>query len=161
MDKLGSRFCAKSCLDFAQSKLNELDNICDPIIPRGMDIHCFGMKKVGKGWKTISYFWSNTGVLYPYDAKLESVLSQHSTLSKIKDDFAVSEPNNYVICVIEGNLMAPSELYQLIIECQTDEQRDIVNQILRTHHGLNFTCLLKYVWIDQIPANELKVLLEY
>lgn len=146
-------------INVIESKLSELDKLQDPILPQGIDIHCFEMKKVGKGWKTMNYNWHNNGILDPYI--IEQVLPQHSTLSKIRKDFVVTLPNHYVICVIDGNLVAPSCIFQLIVECRNQNQYNEVVNILQDQPGLNSNCLLEYKWVDEIPSSVLKSLLEY
>lgn len=143
-----------------KDKLSELDSLKDPLIPKGVDIHIFEMKKCGKGWKTMGYEWSNTGIIDPYRANSDLILKEHATLSKIKKNFEWEEKNAVVTCTIDGHLTAPSTIFQLIIECNNISQECIIS-ILKENIGLNFTCLLQYKWVDEIDQNILKKLLEF
>ena len=149
----------------------ELNELQDPTLPKNIDIHCFEMKKAGKGWKTVGYVWSNTGILDPYQTSSESVLKNHGTLAKIKADFVCPKSydaprkslpcDNYFACAIDGHLTAPSTIFQLIVECQSSAEFEAVRQILTLNQGLNYTCLLNYTWVDQISPGEVKRLMEF
>lgn len=144
-----------------RDKLNELDSIKDPNLPKGINIHIFEMKKCGKGWKTLGYEWSNTGIIDPYRANSDLILKEHATLSKIKKSFESNEPFvTNMTCVIDGHLTAPSTIFQLLVECDNTQQEQILS-ILKENSGLNFTCLLQYKWADEIEQNVLKKLLEF
>ena len=138
---------------------NTLDTLADPILPPGLNVHCFEMKKIGKGFKTINYEWHNTGVVFNYTGN-DQILSQHTTLTKIKNDFCSKNDDTLFTCVIDGNLQAPSQIIQLIVECGSLEMKQQVSELLKPGLGLNFECL-SYAWVDQLPQDVLQKLKEF
>jgi hypothetical protein len=127
-------------------KLHNYDCITKPILPKNIDIYCFEMKKVSYGWKTVAANWNRLGYISPDQCKPDNVLSVHSTLSKIKQDF-IGE--YYVRFPALYNVTSPPLIYQVIIECETLEESENVRKILRESYIENsFEFMLKYSYVS-------------
>jgi hypothetical protein len=136
----------------------QCDNIINPIIPKNIDINCFEMKKVNFGWKTIAYNWNRSGYIIPDQCNPNNVLKEHSTLTKIKNDF-IGE--YYIRFVIDYpiRVTAPSTIYQVIIECETLKENEDVRKILQENKDrLSFSLMLEYEYVNDIPIDVLKTL---
>ena len=133
----------------------------DAIIPKNIDINCFEMKKVNFGWKTIAYSWNRSGYIIPDRCNSNIVLKEHSTLTKIKNDF-IGEYYVRFVALMGYHLTAPSTIYQVIIECETQEESENVRKILQKNKDhLSFSFMLEYEYVNDIPIDILKKLLEF
>ena len=141
------------------NQLYELEKMSDPMLPRGVNIHCFEMQKKGRGWKTLSYEQHRNGNLCNYSGTKTAILNNHTTLSCIKKDFFdVSNNNLYV--VLDGNMSAPSQIFQIVIECRTTDEKNNVSDILQHNKGLNFE-VLECEWVDHLTCEQIKKLKMY
>ena len=135
----------------------------DAIIPKNIDINCFEMKKVNFGWKTIAYSWNRSGYIIPDRCNSNIVLKEHSTLTKIKNDFIGEYYVRFVALMgYPIRVTAPSTIYQVIIECETQEESENVRKILQKNKDhLSFSFMLEYEYVNDIPIDILKKLLEF
>jgi hypothetical protein len=135
---------SKKNLDqFIEGQLDKSNELEDPVLPYGINVYCYEMKKIGRGWKTLSQEWSNTGSICNYKGVSDDhVLKGYETLSKIKD----KHDGTYTVpFVVDGNLCAPSMIFQIIVDCRSIEEKTKVLEILTgTHKGMNYTTMLQY-----------------
>jgi 6-phosphogluconolactonase (cycloisomerase 2 family) len=139
-----------------KQKMDELESLENPTFPLGTNIHIYELIKKGRGWSVLSYRWNNVGRLDPYnDDDIVERPKNYNTLTQIKKNYGVGNIN----FVIDGNLYAPSSLFQVIIECDENQKSEII-EILSKKKGEMYTCL-SYEWLDEIPNNKMKDLKSY
>ena len=128
-------------------------NLIKPILPQNIDIYCFEMRKVNYGWKTIASNWNRFGYITPDQCKPDNTLSVHSTLSKIKQDL---DGEHYIRFPAINRVTYPSDIYQVIIECETLEESENIRKILREFNSKDnhnsFQFMLDYEYVNQIPC---------
>lgn len=116
-------------------------------------VHWFQMKKISKGWTTKSYYRelnrldcplrSNNGGFPPSE--------RFKSLCYIKKHFGRSQ---IFSLVVNGHLMAPSIVYQVVIEnCTASLAGNLVQCIQKCNNGKGLTHDIhyNYAWVEDIP----------
>ena len=121
------------------------------------------MGKKGRGFKTEEYRTSYRKVHNYYTETSDILLEApkgYETLGGIKKGF-VNDKLAF-ICVVEGNLTAPTTLIQLIVECETLEQLNTVKQhYTEKPEYIDCTYHVNYTWLNDIPNDVLDNWLAY
>lgn len=146
-------------MEILQQKIEELRILKNPVLPQHVNIHIYELVKKGKGYSVVTYRWNNMGRMDPYeenDVVDQTGLKGYSTLTQLKKSYGIDN----LSFVIDGNLFAPSKLFQVIVEC-SKKQRDDILIILSKNKGEAYEVLLNYKWLDEIPTEKIKELLSY
>lgn len=115
------------------------------------------MKKIGRGWKTMNYYWNRNGIICALTNNSKNIIKEFKNLSSIKKQFQGENFN--ISCILDEHLTVFPFIFQIVIECNSNDQKNEILDILNNKKGLDYECILKYKWVDEIPSNILKSLL--
>jgi hypothetical protein len=126
-------------------------------------IWLYKLEKHGKGWRAPSYVYAEnklpeiTGNIHQ-----QSELCNNS-IAKLKKHFN-GKPNVFT-CVLNYDIVAPSDIYQLIIEFESCNDFETVTKSLRAMKNryvrLEYEILSDISWITDASEVQLKKMLEW
>lgn len=118
-------------------------------------INLFKVEKRGRGWSVIHHI-SGFNKLPDITTSVKNVpMKYHKTISQMKKNF---EGAHIYTFIYEYNIVAPSDIYQVVVECLTEEEAERVRLSMeRNLKGDDYVfrmdgkCHLKYSWVDEAP----------
>jgi len=119
----------------------------------------FRVEKRGRGWKALDYISESRKFPVITGQKHTIPMKEYETISKIKKNF---EDTPIFTCVFEYDIVAPSDIYQLVIEFRNyDDLNEYSNKIkgkdINTIEGPYHTAV---PWIDEASEDFIEKLRE-